>query len=185
MRIYVHMWCHTSHLRTMLRKPLVTLNDSCVTLAGRLWAMPLSYVINIEPSRHNIILCLFPYAGDELTGKVRANLQDILQFLTGIRVVPPLGMTKRYTSTSTLIQLRFCLKQVHASICSTCLGAWNLKRLSTSPSIRRSFSPLTTLDKSNLLHLNLSHLPHYICLSGSYNLSLFCVLIHILFIWLI
>ena len=32
--------------------------------------------------------------GDDLTGKVCANLGDILQFLTGLRIVPPLGMTK-------------------------------------------------------------------------------------------
>ena len=40
--------------------------------------------------------CFFaPYPGDDLTGKVRADLGDIIQFLTWLRIVPPLGMTKK------------------------------------------------------------------------------------------
>lgn len=62
---------------------------------------------------------LFLYAGDELTGKVRANLGDILQFLTGLRVVPPLGMTKKihiyfhYDSTKVLPEASACFNMLY------------------------------------------------------------------------
>ena len=44
----------------------------------------------------SIIINIIMYnAAEEIEGKSRANLGDILQFMTGLRQIPPLGFSKK------------------------------------------------------------------------------------------
>jgi len=65
------------------------------------------------------------FSGDELEGKSKANLRDILKFITGLRDVPPLGFPKPITLIFTsderkaLLEAAACFYVVTLPLCHT------------------------------------------------------------------
>ena len=98
-------------------------------------------------------------AAEGIEGKSRANLGDILQFMTGLRQIPPLGFSKKTAvfflePSKVLPEVSACFYTLHLPVSVETIEL-SFERLLT----RLSYTPLTTLVKSKLesYHNQISH----------------------------